>query len=227
MTIKMNRIIFDIETAGEEWDELDKESQKYLMRFAKTRPEKKLEKQRLALYPLTAEIICIGMLNPDTNKGAVCYRTPEFSGQQEFIDGNINYVSGSEIKILERFWQAIKHYQQFITFNGRAFDCPFLLTRSAILGARATKNLMPYRYSADTHIDLLEQLTFYGAGRKFSLDFYCKVFGIESPKSHGITGLDVPRLFREGRTLEVAKYCAGDLQATKELYQRWKDSISF
>ena len=27
-----------------------------------------------------------------------------------------------------------------------------------------------------------------GAARKFNLDFYCKSFGIESPKSHGVTG---------------------------------------
>ena len=30
-----------------------------------------------------------------------------------------------------------------------------------------------------------------GAARRFNLDFYCKAFGIESPKSHGVTGMDV------------------------------------
>ena len=39
------------------------------------------------------------------------------------------------------------------------FDCPFLMMRSAILGVKPTRNLMPNRYYM-THIDLLDQLTF-------------------------------------------------------------------
>jgi len=146
---------------------------------------------------------------------------------EKFEKDGIVYDSGNEKEILEKFWANIKNYRQFITFNGRSFDCPFLLIRSAILAVKATKNLMPYRYGTGEHVDLLEQLTFYGAARKFNLDFYCKAFGIESPKSHGLNGHDVPKYFRAGKTLEIAKYCAGDLQATKELYERWQKHIAF
>ncbi len=37
-----------------------------------------------------------------------------------------------------------------------------------------------------------------GAARKFNLDFYCKAFGIESPKAHGVTGMDVTTLMAAG-----------------------------
>ena len=221
----MPSLIFDIETSGREWESFDQEQLEYLLKFSHTEEERENAKEQLALHAVTAEIVCIGMLNPDTNKGVVYYRADKPA--EEFTANDILYSAGNEREILEKFWANIKNYRQFITFNGRSFDCPFLLIRSAILAVKATKNLMPYRYGTGEHVDLLEQLTFYGAVRKFNLDFYCKAFGIESPKSHGLNGHDVPKYFRAGKTLEIAKYCAGDLQATKELYERWQKHIAF
>jgi hypothetical protein len=100
------------------------------------------------------------------------------------------------------------------------------MLRSAIAGIKPTRNLLPYRYDAAIHCDLLEQLTFYGAFRKFNLDFYCKAFGIKSPKSEGITGLGLGPLFREGKFREIAKYCLGDIQATAELFRRWEKFLN-
>src|SRR5204863_7399385 len=91
-------------------------------------------------------------------------------------DGKVEFSSGGESYVRTSFWEAISHYDQFVTFNGRSFDCPFIALRSAILGISATRNLMPYRYDSKEHFDLLEQLTFYGATKKFNLDFYCKAF---------------------------------------------------
>jgi hypothetical protein len=94
------------------------------------------------------------------------------------------------------------------------------------------KNWLGYRYQTEPHCDLAEQLTFYcvsgrdGAAKKFNLDFYCKAFGIESPKSHGVSGLDVNRLMATGEYRQVAEYCLRDVQATVSLYQIWKDRLS-
>ncbi len=222
----MSKVIFDIETSGVKFDSLDKERQDYLLKFAETDEEKEEAKQKLALYALTAEVVAIGMLNPETDKGVVYYQNNN-GGTEEVSEDGILYKSGTEKEILDYFWEAMKSYDQFITFNGRGFDCPFLMTRSAILKSAPTKNLMPYRFSTDVHIDLLEQLTWQGAVRKFSLDFFCKAFGIDSPKDNGITGLDVPILYNKGKYLEIAKYCVGDLVATKELYDRWNEYINF
>jgi len=221
----MNRIVVDIETLGYPLEAFDKEQQEYLLKFAKTEEERLEAIQRLNLIPLTAHIIAIGMLNPDSNQGKVLYEGPK--GEQKFSsDGRIEFVAGSEREMLEEFWKTITHYSQLITFNGRTFDCPFIMLRSTLLGIRPVRNLLPYRFSANEHCDLLEQLTFYGAIRKFNLDFYCKAFGIKSPKAEGITGHDLGTLYREGRHLEIAEYCLGDVTATAELYHRWQTYLA-
>lgn len=216
----MSRVVFDIETLGFPIESFDEVQQEYLLKFADSDEKRETEIQKLNLYPLTAQIIAIGMLNPETNAGKVLYQA-DVSEQFSSDDGKVEFVSGDEQQVLKLFWESVQRYDQFITFNGRAFDCPFLMLRSAIAGIKPTRNLLPYRYDAAIHCDLLEQLTFYGAFRKFNLDFYCKAFGIKSPKSEGITGLSLGPLFREGKFREIAKYCLGDIQATAELFRRW------
>jgi DNA polymerase elongation subunit (family B) len=222
----MPRVIFDIETVGKDFESLDKPIQEYLLQYAETADEKEEIKDRLSFYPLTAEIITIGMLDPDTQKGFVFFQT---SGDPllPFEEDNVLYVTGNEKEILEKFWHTIKNYKQFITFNGRGFDCPFILVRSAVHKIKPVKDLMPNRYN-DTHIDLLDQLTFYGASRRrFNLDMWCRTFGIKSPKEGGITGYEVKDLFRAGRHVDIAKYCMGDIRATGELLHYWENYIKF
>jgi 3'-5' exonuclease len=221
----MARIVIDIETLGYSLESFDEPQQEYLLKFSTTDAEREEAIQKLSLYPTTAQIIAIGMLNPDTNHGKVLFQsngTPSHRSEDE----NIQFITGTEKEILEQFWQDITHYNQFITFNGRGFDCPFIMLRSAILQVQPTRNLMPYRYDASIHCDLLEQLTFYNAFRKFNLDFYCKSFGIESPKANGITGLDMRQLFDEKRFLDIAHYNLGDLKATAELFCRWENFLN-
>jgi hypothetical protein len=50
----------------------------------------------------------------------------------------------------------------------------------------------------------------------------CKSFGIESPKAHSVTGLDMKQLTEEKRFREIAEYNLRDLQATAELFRRWE-----
>lgn len=220
-----SRVVFDIETLGFPFESFDEVRQDYLMKFAKSEEEKTDVIQKLSLYPTTAQVIAIGMMNPDSGKGKIFFQADSVIDKYS-EDGLIHFQSGSERDIITSFWELITKYDQFITFNGRGFDSPFLLLRSAILGIKATRNLLPYRYSHQAHCDLLEQFTFYNATRKFNLDFYCKSFSIESPKASGITGLDMRLLFEEKRFFDIANYCLGDLRATTELFLRWKEFIS-
>jgi hypothetical protein len=215
----------DIETLGFPLESFDETQQKYLLKFAMTDADRAETIQKLNLYPTTAQIIAIGMLNPETNRGKILFQSDEQSDYYS-DDKFVHFTSGSEKEILEQFWTDIGHYDQFVTFNGRAFDCPFLMLRSAILQVQPTRNLMPYRYDASVHCDLLEQFTFYGALRKFNLDFYCKSFGIESPKTHGVTGLDMKQLTEEKRFREIAEYNLLDLYATAELFRRWEKFLN-
>jgi len=219
------KVVVDIETLAHPLDAFDRAQQEYLLRPAPAmdRSEALL---RLNLSPLTARILAIAMLNPDTMRGRVHYEHPGGAAGLT-ADGEVELLPGSEHEMLEAFWSAVRQYPQLITFNGRAFDGPFLMLRSALLGIPPTRNLVPYRFSAAEHCDLLDQLTLYGATRRFSLDFYCKAFGIPSPKGNGITGLDMGTLVAEGRYMEIAGYCLEDARATAALYRKWKEFLSF
>jgi len=222
----MARIVFDIETAGFDFESLEAPVQDYLLKWAETEDEKNEVKEGLSFYPLTGEIVSIGMLNPDTGKGAVFFQNNN-GPLLAFEEEGLRYESGNELDIIQKFWDTVKSYSQFITFNGRGFDCPFIMVRSAVHKIKPSRDLLPNRYG-DTHIDLMDQLNFYGAvRRKFSLDMWCRTFGIKSPKESGITGYDVKDLYRSGRGLDIAKYCAGDLKATAELLSVWENYIRF
>jgi hypothetical protein len=221
----MSRIIFDIETVGADFDSLDEETKAYLLKKALTEEEEERVKETLGLSPLTGEIVAIGMLNPETMKGKVLFQAPD-GNIEPFAEGGIQYENASEKDILLEFWDTVSKYSQFVTFNGRGFDCPFIMVRSAFHRIKPTRELMPNRYSGP-HIDLLDQLTFYGATRRYSLDMWCRSFGIRSPKEEGITGLDVKDLFTEGRYLDIARYCARDLVATRELLLIWESYIKY
>jgi len=220
----MSKIIFDIETIGENLEVFDDLSKEYLFKYEED--EGKVE-ESLSFSPLTAQIIAIGILDPDIDKGKVYFQAPD-SELKILKEGEFEFIPATEKGILEGFWREVKDKKQFITFNGRAFDCPFIMIRSAILKVKPSKNLMPYRYSNDSHIDLLDQLTFYGAmRRKFNLHMWCRAFGIESPKEKGMTGEEVRSFFKEKRYLDISRYCLADVKATKELYLYWDRFLKF
>lgn len=221
----MSRVIVDIETAGFDFEAMPEKNQEYLLKFSQSKEEEEEIKKRLALYPLTAETVAIGMLNPDTNKGTVLFQDANLDGKK-FEEEGITFEPGSEEEILKIFWKLMESYDQLITFNGRGFDAPFLILRSALKKIKPTKNLMGYRYDFKSHCDLLEQLTFYGATRRFSLDFYARSFGIKSSKE-GMSGEMVGELYKKGEYEKIARYCARDLVATKELYEYWDKYIRF
>lgn len=221
----MSKVVVDIETIGIDFESLDDKSKEYLLKYAKDDEEREQIKETLALNPLTGEIVSIGMFNPETQRGVVYYRGGE--NEVDFMDDNISFKASSEEEMLAGFWEDIKKYKQIITFNGRTFDAPFLHLRSAILKIKPTRNLIPYRYDYKLHCDLLDQLTYYGASRRFNLDFYTKRFGIRSPKEEGVNGTLIGQMFEEGRQKEIAQYCARDIKATAKLYEYWENYLRF
>ena len=234
----MPKLIFDIETIGENFDELDSATRDVLTKWIKKDSESEEEyvkaleelKSGLGFSPLTGQIVAIGVLDYDKNQGVVYFQAPG-ENFKEFQEENITFKPCTEKEMLENFWKGSEKYNEFITFNGRGFDAPFLAVRSAVHKIKASKDLMSNRYLSSqrfgaTHIDLFDQLTFYGATRrKGGLHLWCRAFGITSPKAQGVTGDDVTQLFKEKKYKEIARYNVGDLNATKELYDYWKNYI--
>ncbi len=72
----MSRIVFDIETIGADFDALDLSQQEYLLKYAETEEDAEAVKESLGLYPLTGEIVTIGLMNPDTLKGVLYFQAP-------------------------------------------------------------------------------------------------------------------------------------------------------
>jgi DNA polymerase elongation subunit (family B) len=233
---QLRKLVFDIETAGEEMESFDDASRKMLeerwRRIAKSEEEMEEAKERLTFSPLTSLIVAIGMIDADSEKGAVYFSNKD--GKNEvFEEEGIKFETGNEPEILKKFWQVAANFEEFITFGGRTFDVPFLMIRSAIAGIKPSKNLMPNRYLESQpfnlrHIDLQDQFNFYSAKtERMGLHFWCRAFGIQSPKTKGVVGNAITELFRQGKSLEIAKYCLGDVKATLGLYRRWEKYLKF
>ena len=225
----MRRIVFDIETCAYPFESLAESQQEYLLRYAEKEidPKKKQEQTDQAirytsLYPLTAKCVAIGIHDIDKNKSFVYYESAE--AEEWFSeDQQIHYKGLTEVEMLKSFWKIIKVTDQVVTFNGRIFDIPFLMIRSAMLKVKPSKNMIKSRYDTKAHIDLIEQFTFFGITRKFNLDFYCNAFGIESPKTKEISGMEVKNLYEAGRLRDIAIYCSRDIYATYKLYKIWDE----
>lgn len=241
----MKALIVDIETIGENFDAIDPETQELMtkrIRGEAANEEQYNElfsqlKKEMGLSPLTGETVAIGVLDYQTNMSTVWYAGPKQTLHEEVSNAtpipdtieeeNVTYIRTDEAGMLKAFWSMAKGYDTFVTFAGWQFDVPFLNVRSAIHRIKPTRNLMTNRFlnnqrNGTFHIDLQDQLGYYGATRKKgSLHMWCRAFGIESPKLGGVKADDVSALFAEGKYLDIARYNARDIKATKELFDVW------
>jgi DNA polymerase elongation subunit (family B) len=226
-----NILVFDLETVGYNLGEFPNEVQDYLMKDTVSDEERKEIIEQFVFNPLTSRIAAIGMMDNRNENGCV------FINSDSPVDfkknhNDFNYISGTEREIIQKFWDTLtaKKYNLFVTFNGREFDCPFIMLRSIYHRIKPAVNLMKgsdFTFR-DYHIDLLKEFTYYthsgrGARRKFTLDFYCRNFGIRSPKQNGISGDMVGKLYAEGKLQEIADYCIGDVIAENSLFNFWNE----
>lgn len=219
----MKKLVIDIETVGIPWEEHDPYVREYLI---KGLSEGDAEEARRAggLSPFRGRIVAIGVINIEDGRSCAMYEVP---GQTEVKTERVGvrtYISGSEKQILEKFWGFFESDSRFISFNGRQFDGPFLMIRSAINGLVPKRDLVGYRYGFHPNCDLREALNFFGTVNnrqfKFNLDLACKAFGVETSKSEGVDGRSVETWYRAGRHREIADYCLEDVRATAELYEK-------
>lgn len=239
--IKINErkiLVFDLEVAALDYETTyDEDTKKYLIKYAAGDPIKEKEAiEQLVFTPYTSQIVAIGMLDYHKDLGAVLVNTESKETTFEAEDERVKIFCDSEVQLLEMFWDKVKKnsYNLFVTFNGREFDCPFVMLRSILKGIKPSYNMMAgtdFNFK-DYHVDLMKELTFFkhsptGARRKFSLDFYCKMFGIDSPKDEGITGENVAELYKNKEYKIIADYCMRDVFATAKLFKLWSERMNF
>ncbi len=231
----MRTLVFDIETIGETWSEFDDVTKQTLTSWVENTSKSDSEKQKilgdiqsgLGLSPLTGKIVSLALYDVERHKGAVYYLSDT---HRDEVVQNWSYKVRDEADLLRDWWDGVKEYDTFVTFNGRSFDVPFLVHRSLIHSILPTKNLMAGRYPSQQkrsqHIDLQDAMTFYGAMyRRPSLHLVCRAYGIKSPKTE-ISGDHVAALFHEKKCRDIAEYNIRDVIATAALYERWRQYIN-
>src|ERR1051325_10844088 len=94
----MAKLVFDIETSALPLDHFDEAQQEYLFRECEKIPDEAARATRRAellqqfnLWPFTAQVVCIAMLNVDTQRGQVLfvaedYEEPEGAAAQESVE---------------------------------------------------------------------------------------------------------------------------------------------
>lgn len=230
----MSALIFDIETAGLPQANFDETTLELIAKKMATREDQsQAPEEMFGLSPLTGGVVTIATVDSDTTRGAVYYLDPSGKPDDREKDGVVFRSFGTEGELLKKFWELCKSYDSFVTYNGRMFDAPFLNIRSAIHQISPSKDFMEGRYlyqqRKTVHIDLYDQLTYYG-GFRFatgaSLHMVCQAFGIRTPKTDGIDGSQVSKMFTDERYKEIAEYAVRDIQATKQLYGYWKKYLA-
>lgn len=199
-------LIIDIETVGQPEDQIPARAREILFNVA-TDEERQRVAENLGLDPCTGRIICIGVYWLELDRARA-------------------YCQTDERELLANFWADLGQIrpQRFVTFNGKSFDFPYINVRSAVQRVPIPRGVLldTRRYSTDAHFDVREVLANFDRYRKGTLEFFCEIFGVASPKT-GLDGSKVSEYFYAGRIEEIAQYCLADCRATAELFSRLRD----
>ncbi|MBL8841360.1 MAG: ribonuclease H-like domain-containing protein [Planctomycetes bacterium] len=220
-------VAFDIEVVGHDWSELDEATRGYLLERARKKGETAEEAAgKLALTLGLGKVVAIALWNLDEQRGAVLLEGPPtgWAAWPGRSDGAWLF-RGDEKQLLEAFWERVRGYGRLVTFAGRMYDGPVLMVRSALHGVAPSRHLAARDFQMRHHCDLAELFTFQGAVRDhYKLDYWCRRFGIESPKST-LDGSQVDRAYKAGEIEKIGDYCLRDARATALLYERVKETL--
>ena len=228
----MPDLILDVEAVSS-WDSLPEHARATLL-ASHARSESKLPleargspandpRESAALSPWTARVVCVAIWDSARKRGAVYH-----DGPKDRIDETDWSYHGmqSERGVLSAVWGYLgtQPEARVVSYNGRNYDGPVLMTRSVKHRVRPSRNLVPYRYSTREHLDLCDCLTLWGVARSVSLDVVAGVLGIASSKG-ALSGAQVGQAYDEGRILDIARYCAADVEVTRAILEVWEETV--
>ena len=212
-------LVFDIETLGKKFEDLDEAEQDYLLNnLEKNEEDKEKAKGKTGLYSIFGLVCAIGGYEVNNKRGFVLSLSEDEIRPEK--DNFVYKTFRTEKELLEEFWKMSLDYEQFVTYNGDSFDFPYLVIRSGINRVRVP---LEFKKWSDKFIDLQNKIR---QNHGFKLEFLCKAFGIENPKEKGVHGDDVTKLFYAREFNKIADYVARDASATTELYLIWKNYMS-
>jgi len=178
------------------------------MNFNPTRPHKlqhytAFDLETCSLSPFHGGITCIVAIN---EKGDVF---------KEYIPRVLYTNFGSpfdEFKLIRSFMRFLykQTFTTLLTFNGKNFDIPFLLTRMVELMNNCPQeylDLKKYR-----HLDIAETTTYHT-----KLHSYAEILNV--PAKSG-TGLQAISLWKKEKYKELVDYCEQDVKVTINVYKK-------
>src|SRR5271154_6882287 len=129
----MATLVFDIETSAQPLDNFDEAQQEYLFRETEKIADeagkcaKREEITRfMSLWPFTTQVVCIAMLNAETQRGPTLF-VPENFEEVEEENAPAKFIPcPDETELLPQFWGGAKKYDSLVTFNRRGFHVPFI-----------------------------------------------------------------------------------------------------
>lgn len=127
------------------------------------------------------------------------------------------YPEKNEKKLILDFWDILKDYEYFISFNGSSFDIPTMTLHSMRHKIRPSVEISTDKYNSHkrNHLDCYNILSDFGK-RKGGLDYYLKYFDICDGKGD-IDGSMVQKMWDDGEYEKIGKYCLEDSRKTFDL----------
>lgn len=142
--------------------------------------------------------------------------------------GPVGARHDGEAAIVRDFFQVIEDLKpRLVGWNSGGFDIPTLLWRALHHGIPVPAFYRvgePYhgyrkRFDEESHLDLMDMLSGYGAAAKVSLDEAALVVGV--PGKLGVKGQDVLELFSEGDIDTIRQYCSHDVLTTALIFMHY------
>ncbi|MBV8033074.1 MAG: 3'-5' exonuclease [Betaproteobacteria bacterium] len=146
---------------------------------------------------------------------------------------SIGEPESDEPAAIQRFFEGINKYvPQIVSWNGRNFDLPVLVSRGLVHSVTAqcfwqtgADGKDPFRFNNyinrfhDRHLDLMDVLSLYGM-RGSPLDELSRLAGF--PGKLGVGGASVWDSYRRGEIAAIRDYCEADCANTYLLYLRFQ-----
>jgi hypothetical protein len=203
-------LVFDIETCG-----ID-DARQYIDVPNAPANYKDPEKIQVYIDEKFEELILRAALDPDLAR-IVCLCWQSGTDLMSIVAKD----EEDERLLLSSFWDAVgsgPDQAALIGFGILGYDLRVLLRRSLYLDVKTPPVLID-KYRHPGVIDLMDELSFHGAEKFHTLDFYVRRFHL-GPFEEDIKGSAVPALVAIGAWPEVMKHCETDVRKIVALARR-------
>lgn len=219
--LRCETLVFDIETVpGIDLSEVPDAVVKAVARAAERNDGD--EGKVMSLSPYYGKVVSLAFGDADSDTVTTLVVPPPGREHDPLPDG---VRAMTEAELLRSFWHLADAAELVVSFNGRGFDVPFLVTRSLILGVPARVDLVSSPFSLRPHLDLYRVI---GHGRGglggASLDVICWALGVQSPKGE-LDGSMVAPTYARGDIEAIATYNAADVRATAAVFRHLREHL--